>query len=650
MAITRNVTTHTEHSSRSTLTRETGTTSGNRLVVVHTLTDDGAGGFLAGMGTVDYVGKQLTFKAVSFDRQTASYKSDFEQSQAFSKSVSNSTSSEGGSSSDNSGSNSNSNSRRGGDYGTAAVGEEMIGGSSIIARYRVGASEPVAASLTYTPAAVSIDLCPYTTQRIVAGSVLFRWMGQLYSDFEGVIYRGRTDTAPGIASGHIDYGAGTVLMSDYVVGGTGPQDFQLLSLWTQAGQWSTASLFFCTDAAPLRAGAGGFVLTVVDTQGATLTANVDAQGNITGAHMWGRIEFARGQVELQFGDFVADALLTAADKAEWWYDADDVGAVDGQVGKIWRPWPVDPTTLRYSCVSYIYLPVDVSLMGIDPAALPADGRVPFARPGDTCVVGVTHSGPAFAPSLITYDVGHERLSFVQVVDDATGAEIREGYTADLDAGTVTFTDVTGYPAAVRVVGRTEVYRQIAEVRIDGKVKLTQPIGHAFPAGAVFSTALRQGDRFARVSRVYDQQSWDGVTWYDGLDPSKGAATATYDTTNFPIEVSNRGAITERWALRFRSGGQVFDFIGEHLGQIASGNINEDFAPINVAAGVPYLTIRAGGWGSGWAAGNVLFPDTIGAEAPIACVRCVQPGTPAGIDDRAWIVQRGDVGRDPESSF
>ncbi|ADU97856.1 hypothetical protein Alide_0069 [Alicycliphilus denitrificans BC] len=207
-----------------------------------------------------------------------------------------------------------------------------------------------------------------------------------------------------------------------------------------------------------------------------------------------------------------------------------------------------------------------------------------------------------------------------------------------------------YPAAIRVIGRTEVYRQIAEVRIDGKVKLTQPIGYAFPAGAVFSTALRQGDRFARVSRVYDQQSWDGVTWYDGLDPSKGAATATYDTTNYPIEVNNRGAITERWALRFRSGGQVFDFIGQHLGQIASGNVNEDFSPMNIAAGAPYMTIRAGGWGSGWAAGNVLFPDTIGAEAPIDCVRCVQPGSPAGIDDRAWIVQRGDVGRDPESDF
>jgi len=525
----------------------------------------------------------------------------------------------------------------------------MLGGSSIVARYRVGAGVPRNHSETYKPAEVTMDLCPYTSQRVVAGSVQFRWMGQTYVDFEGVIYRGRTDTDPGIASGKIDYAAGTVGMYDYVVGGSGATDFQLQSLWTQAGQWSTASVFFNTDAAPLRAGAGGFVLTVVDTRGNTLTANVDAQGNITGSHMWGRVDFSRGGVQLMFGDFVLDTSLTAEDKAEWWYSAADVGAV--QPGRIWRPWPVDPTTLRYSAVSYIYLPVDVTLMGIDPAALPSDGRVAFARPGDTCVIGITHGGVQFVPEVgQTINLGHQRLSFVQVLDAATGAEIRTGYMADLDAGTVKFTDLAGYPAAVKVIGRTEVYRQIAEVRIDGKVKLTQPVGYAFPAGAVFSTALRFGDRFARVSRVYDQASWNGTTWYDGLDPSKGEATATYRHNDFPIEVSNLGAITERWALRIRQDGSTFDLIGQHLGQIASGSINADFAPLNAAAGAPYMRVRSEGWGAGWVGGNVVFIDTIGAEAAIDLVRCTQPSSPAGIDDRCWIVQRGDVGRAPEASF
>lgn len=621
----------------STLSQQSAMTADGRLIVVHTLTDDGVGGFIDGLGTVDYAGKAVSIKMVAHDRTTESYKSDHDNASEFEHTVT-----DGEASSD-------ANARKGGQYSTASVGEEMLAGASVVARYRVPPAVPVARTMTYTPGAVTIDLCPYTSEAIVPGSVSFRWMGHTYQDFDGVIYRDRTDVSAGFASGTLDYAGGMAVMTDWVVGGTGPTDFQLLSLWTRKGQWSTACLFFCTDAAPLRAGAGGFVLSVVDLAGGTLTANVDAQGYITGQHMRGRVEFSRGGVELQFGDFVTDTDLTAEQKAEWWYSVDEVGAV--QAGKIWRPWPVDPTTLRYSAVSYIYLPVDVSLMGIDPAALPPDGRVVFARPGDTCVVGVTHGGVAFVPQVgTTYNLGHERLSFVQVLSDLDGAEIFTGYTADLDAGTVTFTDLTGYPAMVKVLGRTEVYRQIAEVRADGKVKLTQPIGYAFDAGAVFSTALRQGDRFARVSRVYDQASWNGTKWHDGLDPEKGEATGTFSHGQSPIVVTNRGAITERWALRLRSDATTFDLIGQHLGQIASGTINADFAPVNTASGAPFMTVPAAGWGGAWVAGNVVFIDTIGAEAPIDVLRCTQPGSPAGMDDSFTLVQRGDGAHAPGSSF
>ena len=618
---------------KAVLSQESAQTADNRIVVINTATDDGAGKFAGTLGTVNYVGKSVSIKVVQFDRSTSSYKSDFENAKEFEKTIT-----AGGGSS-------NLDSKKGGEYGTASVGEEMFAGSSVVARYRVAPATPQARVMTFTPPAISLDLCPYTSDAVVPGSVQFAWMGTNYSDFEGTIYRGRTDVSAGIESGTIDYATGLAVMTDYIVG---PSAFTLQSLWTRRAPWTTASIFFSTDAAPLRPGAGGFVLTVVDTQGTTLTANVDGQGNITGLHMRGRVEFSRGGVELQFGDFVPVLDLTPAELAEWWYDPSVVGAV--QAGKVWRPWPVDPTTLRYSAVSYIYLPVDISLMGLDPAALPADGRVAFARPGDLCVVGATHGGVQFAPAVgMTYSLGHERLSFVQVLGPDK-AELLTGYTADLDAGTVTFTDLSGYPAQISVIGRTEVYRQIAEVRIDGKVKLTQPVGYAFPVGAVFSTALRQGDRFARVSRVYDQASWGGTIWHDGVDPANGVATATYNTTGSPIEVSNRGAITERWALRIKNGGTTFDLIGKNLGQIATGSINEDFSPMNVSAGVPYMTIRAAGWGAGWVPGNTLFIDTVGAEAPIDVVRCTQPGTPVGVQDNCWIVQRGDTGRPPESEF
>ena len=103
-------------------------------------------------------------------------------------------------------------------------------------------------------------------------------------------------------------------------------------------------------------------------------------------------------------------------------------------------------------------------------------------------------------------------------------------------------------------------------------------------------------------------------------------------------------------MRFRADRTTFDLIGQRLGQIASGNVNEDFAPINPATGVPYMVVRALGWSQGQIEGTAHFVDTVGAEAPIELVRCTQPSSPAGPDDSFWIVQRGSVGKAPESSF
>ncbi len=613
--------------SGSTKTETRYRTTKIQETLVHTLTDNGAGAF-GGFGTANYAGKSLNVRLVSLDSTTDGYKSDYEESTAFE------------------GNTGDASSRKGGEYLDNALSEELLAASSLSVNYATGTASEIANTAGYAPPSVTIDLCPQTSDYVVPGSVRFTWMGHVFEDYDGTLIRDRSPGNVGFAAGQMNYTSGVATVTDYVVDG-GPENFTLDSLWTIRQNWNTASVFMRTEVAPLKP--TGFVMQLVDSQGNQITGTADVDGNVTGTHLQGRIEYQTGEVEMQFGDYVLDTALSDAQKAEWWYDAADVGAV--QADKIWRPWPVDPTTLRYSCVSYVYLPVDASLMGIDPAALPPDGRVAFARPGDTCVVGVTHGGSAFAASNgMVYDVGHERLSFVQVLDDATGAEVLTGYTKDLDAGALTFTDVAGYPALVRVVGRTEVYRQIAEVRIDGKVRLTQPIGSVFGVDAVLSTALRQGDRFARVRNVFDQASWDGVTWLDAVDPLTGPAPATFKKDVNPPQIANRGAITERWALRIRSGGQLFDCIGEHLGQIASGSINEDFSPMNLAAGAPYFTLPAAGWGEGWVAGNVVFLDTVGAEFPIDLLRCTQPSSPVGVDDSFWLVQRGDVGRAPESEF
>ena len=93
-----------------------------------------------------------------------------------------------------------------------------------------GVGVPTAKSMSYTPDAVTIDLCPYTVDRIVPGSLRFVWMGTTYEDFEGVLYRDRSGGNPGIISGRVDYAAGQAIMSDYVVG-PNPDTVTLLETW-----------------------------------------------------------------------------------------------------------------------------------------------------------------------------------------------------------------------------------------------------------------------------------------------------------------------------------------------------------------------------------------------------------------------------------
>ena len=119
--------------------------------------------------------------------------------------------------------------------------------------------------------------------------------------------------------------------------------------------------------------------------------------------------------------------------------------------------------------------------------------------------------------------------------------------------------------------------------------------------------------------------------------------AFYNTALAPIVVTNAGASTERWALRFTST-TAFQVIGEHVGVIGTGDINTDCSPINPATGQPYLTIKALGWGSGWAAGNILRINTQGALCPAWVVRTIQPGIESGTDYSFDLLTRGDVDR------
>ena len=615
------------------LTQESGTTTDNRIVTARTVMDDGAGSFAGGWGTVNYAGKAVSLKVVTFSRSATAYKADHEDAREFATAVGDGSGSSGG------------NTAKGGSYATASVGEEIFASSSLVATYRTGAGVPTAKSMSYTPAAVVIDLCPYTTDRIVPGSVRFTWMGTAYEDYEGVIYRGRGGGSPGIISGRLDYAAGQAIMSDYVVG-PNPGTVTLQSLWTSKGDWRTASVFFMTGAAPIQP--GQITITCLDVAGNQITVACDLYGNLSGPHATGKFEALNGLGQLQFGDLVLDSALTPEQKTEWWYDPGDVGAVEA--GKIWRPWPIDPASLRYNAVSNFYLPVDPDILGLDPTRLPQDGRVPIFRKGRIVVVGHNAKlAPATYANGDTIDCGRVRLSHVWLIG-ADGQLITSGFDADegdLDAGVIHVTDITGWAQPVTVEHRIQDMAQCTDVQIDGTLSFNIPLGHAYPAGSVVSSALMFGHTFARVAGLFDQHAWDGVTWADSVQGAPAAAS--YNDGAYPIVVTNAGALTERYALRFENNGTDFKLTGEFSGQIASGNKNALFAPPNpMNPGVPIFTLHEAGWGGGWVAGNTLFPRLVGAMRSFVAIRAVQPGLPTGIDYAFDLLTGGDADRPPSA--
>ena len=227
-----------------------------------------------------------------------------------------------------------------------------------------------------------------------------------------------------------------------------------------------------------------------------------------------------------------------------------------------------------------------------------------------------------------------------------GVVIHTGYVTDLEAGTVTFTDVTGYSQPVTIEHRIEDMAVVRDVQINGEISFTRPLTHAYPlaspgdpvSGSFVSSALVAGDLFARVNLVFDQSTWNG-SWSDELIGS--AATATFNHTQYPITVTNRGALTERWVVRMTNS-TSFEVIGENVGVIATGNTSADCAPNNPATGVPYFRLPALGWSNGWATGNVLRFNTIGSQFPVWVVRTVQQGPESVPDDHFTLLIRGDV--------
>lgn len=488
---------------------------------------------------------------------------------------------------------------------------------------------------------IELDLLPLTADVIVPGAVAFDFGGRRYYDRGGTLYYDVDATNNnGTAAGSVDYDSGVATLTDWPAGGS--PAVTLRSLLTRLVEPGAASIVFRTPGSPVQQ--GSLVMSAVTLAGDTITGTTDVNGNITGAYMRGNINADTGVVRVEFGELVT----AAGNESEPWYDAD---LIDGD-GKIWRPLLVIPSQIKFGVVMFEYVQVSPTLLGLDPILLPNDGRVRIYRPGDQIVVMDERVVTVTPEAEDVTDLSRENLSQIEI-RDADGVPVESvWYTLDLDAGTVTWSDtldLDAYTLPLSIRHRVDVRRGVLSVQHNGLIKLTAGIDRNFDAATTLvCSALVLAEKYgspdvqARIGLTFDQAADEINIFRDELhgDP----ASASYNWAAFPIQLTNRGAITERFKLKF-TGPSTVQVIGEYIGNVGTFDIGSDIAPINPMtvtldnpSGDPYFVIDKDGFGSGWGVNNIIRINTIGADPKVWFARCIQPSDPTDLPQDSYRYQ------------
>ncbi len=465
---------------------------------------------------------------------------------------------------------------------------------------------------------LTIDLLPLIADPLLPGSVIFEWNGETYFDREGKVYKDlSTSTNAGVQVGVIDYTGGEVKLATYPSGNV--QTANLKAAATISAGFTTDAVSFRTAGSPLRAASLQLTAIRADTA-QIITATADFNGVIDTAEMQGSIDASTGWAEIRFTDGT-------------------------------DPIQVIPQTVRFNTIVETSLPLDAELIGLDPIRLPPDGKVPIYRAGDIVVIShttATDAGTPTAGQVITLNRDHQ--ADIVVLDSNDNALNPDQYVADREAGNITFAsplsliDAESNPliAPFTIQDRVEHMSVVNDVQINGDLSIIAPVPWDLPAAeTTVSSAVVYGDLQARVHSFFTQKVWDNgnPNWSDNRIGDN--TTAQYNRINYPLEVTNKGAIYGKWSIIFTTSA-AFQVVEEKLGIIDNGNISTDTAPINPETGVPYFTIKAEGWGTGWAVGNAIRFNTDGCLAPVWVCRTVLAGQGTEKNDKFTLQIRGDA--------
>ncbi|WP_347473223.1 hypothetical protein ABEF86_16205 (plasmid) [Acinetobacter thermotolerans] len=496
---------------------------------------------------------------------------------------------------------------------------------------------------TLTADTLKLDLTKGFDEQILAGSARFKVGSDTFLDRSGLLYRNvNPANNSGTQSGVIQYGTGIVEIDSWTPGVDNIIELQSLTTTTDLPPANKIS--FRTPVTPLRPQSMTIVVGTLDYGQLTLTA--DENGIIKTDHAHGQVNWINGFAQIYF---YIKTKITEANREEIeaydWYDPlleyDEGGDTYINI-PVW----VDASTVRYNAIAYTYLPIDSELLGLSATRLPIDGRVPIFRVGDIGIVSASKSQEL--PSAIagtTYDLDDQRISWCEL-EDADGVKVNfDLYEVDYDYGKVTLGGdfVLGSLVEPLIVKyRYQDMGLIRDVQISGQLTFTKPLTHNYDTdNTIVGSALVINDMQSRYTRKFVQQAWNNV-WND--EPTGSAISANYNDSIYPIEVTNKGAIQERWAIVF-TGAESFYCVGETTGRLSlNGSTTVDYAPLNPVTNKPYFVIKKEGWGVGWANGNTLRFNTIAAMHPVWIIRTVQQSEPTAISDSFQIMLRGDIDR------
>lgn len=491
-------------------------------------------------------------------------------------------------------------------YTTVNLTEERVGPGNWQALAPGAGTEPV----SQTANAPEIDFL-LGLSNLVTGAIWFTDNGNHYIERDGILWKNLDPrTGAGSRVGRVDLMAGRVILSD-IAGFVGS-----LNILAGARVITTAfaeRMTFRTPGSPLKQ--ANFQLVAVAYDGTLINASADAQGELIGNGVSGSVNTNTGVCKVQFGKAVM------------------------------------ASSVRYHTVLLTALPLDAARIGLDPVRLPADGKVPIYQDGDVVVLSHTAQQAVGAPAAgAVLDAGRDYVADLYL-QGANGKRLAPSqYSENRDSGLLTLNTpynlVDEAGAAVTtplvLVNRIEHMSLVQDVQISGELTLAIPLVHDYPAGeTMVSSCLQFGDRFASWGSNFVQQSWNAASPNWSATPVGGAINANYNWADHPLQVTDRGAVDEKWALVFTST-TTYNLLSQTRGLIGSGNLSTDLAPLNPNTGTPYFVLEAAGLSSGWATGNVVRFDTKSALAPVWLLRCVSVGRATHPDDRFEVTQRGDA--------